>query len=345
LQQTLNFGNGATGANAIISLTDTGLGGVALPIMTLHNSDTGTGSAALKFQKNSFTNGTAIGEISFQAKTNEAGNPVKEYARISGTIRNNASSNVDGSVAISGRVNDVLTEFARFNGVDGENNFFLPLDMNGNRINNSTGALQMLSGTGLLTITGGSTNANGTLITASNATANGAIEINGSGYNNGSVNIRTSGTGSLTLVANGGLGTGNIFIIQNGTQNQTSIQMGVNINAFWSNVFALSPSFSKLGCYSAAPHRMRALGYSTSDQSNTTFIAGPYFGRATLVSGTVTVANASIGANDLIFLTPLAGTNAGLLDVSTIAGVSFTITSANPLDSRFVNYMIVINTI
>ena len=161
LQQTLDLGNGATGANAKISLTDTGLGGVALPIMTLYNSDTGTGSSAIKLQKNSSTNGTAIGEISFQAKTAEVGNPVKEYARIAGTIRNNASANVDGSIAISGRVNDVLTEFARFNGADSENNFFLPLDMNGQDIKTSSGNMTISTasstGTGRITITPKST--------------------------------------------------------------------------------------------------------------------------------------------------------------------------------------------
>jgi len=125
--------------------------------MTLYNSDTGTGSSALKFQKNSSTNGNAIGEISFQAKTAEVGNPVKEYGRISGTIRNNAALNVDGSIAISGRVNDVLTEFARFNGADNENNFFLPLDMNGQSIKSSSGNLDISTtsstGTGNIIIT------------------------------------------------------------------------------------------------------------------------------------------------------------------------------------------------
>jgi hypothetical protein len=230
-------------------------------------------------------------------------------------------------------------------------NLFKELDMNGNRINNSTGALQMLSGTGLLTITGGSTTANGTLITASNATANGAIEINASGTGNGGVNIRTSGSGSLSLVASGGIGTGNIFIIQNGTQNQTSIQMGTNLNAYWTNVTGTTATATnaKFGCYSLAPHRMRALGYSTADQltanNSLAGLNGPYFGRATLVAGAVTVANTSIGANDLIFVTPIGGTNAGLLHVTTSAGVSFTITSSNALDTRIVNFMIVINTV
>jgi hypothetical protein len=95
---------------------------------------------------------------------------------------------------------------------------------------------------------------------------------------------------------------------------------------------------------------MKALGYSTADQltanNSLAGLNGPYFGRATLVAGTVTVVNASIGANDLIFLTPIDSTaNDGLLSVTTIPNTSFTIKSSNALDARVVNFMIVINTV
>jgi hypothetical protein len=113
---------------------------------------------------------------------------------------------------------------------------------------------------------------------------------------------------------------------------------------------------------------MKALGYSTGDQVNpvNSFgLTGQYFGRALLGStggtanggtgpgasgptgGTVTVLNPSIGANDLIFLTPIGSTagSDGMLSVQTTASTSFTITSSNALDRRNVNFMIVINTI
>ena len=181
------------------------------------------------------------------------------------------------------------------------------------------------------------------LITTSNATTS-SIQLNNGTL--GRVDINSTGFGGLFISANGGVGTGNIFISQSGTQNQTTIQMGGLNTAFWTNVIAPSPSFNKLGCFSSAGHRMRALGYSTSDQTNTSFgLTGPYFGRATLVGGTVTVANTSIGANDLIFLTPIGNTNEGLLSVTISAGVSFTILSSNAADARVVNFMVVINVI
>jgi hypothetical protein len=222
-------------------------------------------------------------------------------------------------------------------------NVFKPLDMNGN---------QIVTSTCNLTITEGSTTGSGTLITASNGIANGAVEINAAGTGNGGVDIRTTGFGALSLTASGGIGTGNIRIVQNGTNNKTSIIMGSNLNAYWTNVTgtAVPGTNAKFGCYSLAPHRMKALGYSTFDQltanNSLAGLNGPYFGRATLVAGTVTVANASIGANDLIFLTPISSTaNDGMLSVTTTPSTSFTITSSNALDARVVNFMIVINSV
>lgn len=176
-----------------------------------------------------------------------------------------------------------------------------------------------------------------TLVIGNNAGATG-IDMNGQSISNVPI---INNTTNLT--------------IQNGTQNQTSIKMGTNLNAYWTNVTGTAATTvnAKFGCYSVAPHRMKALGYSTADQltanNGLAGLNGPYFGRATLVAGAVTVANASIGANDLIFITPIGGTpsqqlNAGLLHVAISAGVSFTITSSGSLDTRTVNYMIVINT-
>lgn len=65
-------------------------------------------------------------------------------------------------------------------------------------------------------------------------------------------------------------------------------------------------------------------------------------GQATLVAGTVTVANTSVDANSLIFLTvkTSAGT-VGILSYTTVTGTSFTITSASALDTSLVNWWIV----
>lgn len=109
-------------------------GGVANPVLTLDNQDTAAGSTSIVFNKNAFANGTTIGEMSFQAKTAIAGNPVREYARIGTTISNNITGNVDGTIRLSARVNDSLTELFRINGVDNQNECLAQLDMNGNAI-------------------------------------------------------------------------------------------------------------------------------------------------------------------------------------------------------------------
>ena len=46
----------------------------------------------MTFYKNTFVNGSTIGEMSFRAKTAITGNPEREYARIGGTIRSKARS-------------------------------------------------------------------------------------------------------------------------------------------------------------------------------------------------------------------------------------------------------------
>ncbi|MES2287546.1 MAG: hypothetical protein V4547_17765 [Bacteroidota bacterium] len=64
-------------------------------------------------------------------------------------------------------------------------------------------------------------------------------------------------------------------------------------------------------------------------------------GTATLVAGTIAVANTNITANSRVFISPVGNANAGLLDVTTSAGVGFTIRSASPSDVRPVYYWVV----
>jgi hypothetical protein len=67
-----------------------------------------------------------------------------------------------------------------------------------------------------------------------------------------------------------------------------------------------------------------------------------FIGRDILVGGTVTVANTNIGANDKIFLSvELPGGTQGFLSYAINAGVDFTITSTNALDTSTVAYFIV----
>lgn len=67
-------------------------------------------------------------------------------------------------------------------------------------------------------------------------------------------------------------------------------------------------------------------------------------GTATLASGTATVANTSVTANSLIFVTDVDATiaNTGYLAVSAkVVGTSFTVTSSNATDSGTFNWLIV----
>lgn len=126
----------------------------------------------------------------------------------------------------------------------------------------------------------------------------------------------------------------------------TSFGMG-----FSTSGFLLQGSFSstRLTAVTIWPDlSSRNLGDSSA-QWNSVFMNSPFIkggtnrkiGAATLVGGTVTVANTSITTNSRIFLSPVGNTNQGLLDYTISAGASFTIRSAQPLDTRVVHYFIV----
>ena len=68
-----------------------------------------------------------------------------------------------------------------------------------------------------------------------------------------------------------------------------------------------------------------------------------YFGTATLVNGTVTVATTAVTANSVIFLTPQSEVDTpGFVSVTTkTAGVSFVIGSSTATDDSVVGWMIV----
>jgi hypothetical protein len=157
-------------ATANLKLATNNTGGGSNPMLTLNQNDTATGAGSIRMYKNSFANGNAIGEVSFVAKTAIFGNPQREYARIDARIRNNNTSNVDGSIGLSARVNDVLTEIVRINGVDNQTEFLQPIDMNGNAIKTSTGNIT-LDGTT-------APNGSGQIIINPRITSN--LQINGS---------------------------------------------------------------------------------------------------------------------------------------------------------------------
>lgn len=67
-------------------------------------------------------------------------------------------------------------------------------------------------------------------------------------------------------------------------------------------------------------------------------------GTGTLVAGTVTISTTAVTSNSVILLTDTAAslTNVGVLSVSAkSAGTSFTVTSANVLDTSTFNWLII----
>ncbi len=126
---------------AILNMGTTG--GVSNPQLVLNQNNTSSGSANMVFRKNISTNGSAIGEMTFIAKTAISGNPEREYARIGATIRSNTSSNVDGAINFQARINDTLTELMRINGQDAHIEIYQPLDLNDKDIVSSTGNIEL----------------------------------------------------------------------------------------------------------------------------------------------------------------------------------------------------------
>ncbi len=183
----------ATAGRLLIQQTTTG--GGANPMLTLNQNDTATGSATLQFKKNISTNGSAIGEMSFLAKTAISPSfPEREYARIAGTIRNNASGNVDGSLTLQTRINDTLTEIMRINGADSQIEIYQPLDLNDKDIVSSTGDVD-ISANGSTTTGNVNITAKGDCSIVSNG-AGGAINLTSVS----NVNITATGD-NLTLTA------------------------------------------------------------------------------------------------------------------------------------------------
>jgi hypothetical protein len=222
LQQVLNTGNTATGANAKIGLTNTDVGYTSSPQLTLNNSRSDAGASVgvpsieyFKSGRNAVA-GDVIGATFYNAK-NSTGIKT-EFAKIEASVRNTGTSpnNDDGSIGFSGLINGVQTEFFRVNGADSENNMFLPLDMNGQSIKSSSGNLSLSS----------SASTGGGVVVMTSKTQSPSSQYDFS-FLNSATNILshslsagwdffgrviTTSTGNLSLNASSSTGTGQITI-------------------------------------------------------------------------------------------------------------------------------------
>jgi hypothetical protein len=158
LQDVLDAGNSATGANAKISLTDSGAGGLANPQLTLTNSNATINTIpTIELNKTGrkLTAGESVGSISMYGL--DDGTQKTEWGRIQIKAENVASGNEDGTLSIFNAVNGASLEVFNFNGGQNENNTFRPLDMNGNALRSNTGNLVLEAtnsvGTGNINLT------------------------------------------------------------------------------------------------------------------------------------------------------------------------------------------------
>ena len=191
--------------------------------------------------------GDIIGSQNYYA-LNYAGTTT-EFARVEASVRNTGAGNDDGSIAFSGLINGVMTEFFRVNGADSENNMFLPLDMNGQSIKSSSGNLAFSS-------TGSS---GGGVIVMTSKTQSPSSQYDFS-FLNSATNILahslsagwdffgrviTTSTGSLSLNASASSGTGTITLTPKVAgnlifQNLPTAVAGLPSGAVWNNLGVLS---------------------------------------------------------------------------------------------------------
>ena len=141
-----------TTANELLYSNSASAGG-GFPMLSLFQDNTATGSANLRFQKNTTAVNSPLGELAFYGKDATTGNPYREFSRIRTNIRNNtAPTNIDGSIDFLTCVNGSLTELMRINGQNSEIEFYQPIDLNNNDIKTATGDIHLnatgSSGTG-----------------------------------------------------------------------------------------------------------------------------------------------------------------------------------------------------
>ena len=151
------MGNGATGANATITLTNTGLGGTANPALSITKNNATAGfiyEPKIIIGRNVLQN-EELYRMSVLGNTSTLAN--QEFARMEVTSSNVGASNNDGTIDFWASINGTISEVFRMNGADNENNSFRPLDMNGQDIKTSSGNMTISTasstGTGTITIT------------------------------------------------------------------------------------------------------------------------------------------------------------------------------------------------
>ena len=215
LQQTLDLGNGATGANATIALTNTGLGGTANPALSITKNNA---TAGFIYEPKSIIGRNVLQNEELYRMSVLGNTPTlanQEFARIEVTSSNVGTSNNDGTIDFWASVNGTISEVFRMNGADNENNSFRPLDMNGQDIKTSSGNMGISTtsstGTGQITIAP-KTSSNLIIGTTPSGTNRTIVNADGTGIN--LQNVNSGFTGVVSLV-NQVLASSYLLISQN----------------------------------------------------------------------------------------------------------------------------------
>jgi hypothetical protein len=163
----------------------------------------------------------------------------------------------------------------------------------------------------------------GTTGSISAPTVTGTTSVTASGFN--SISITPATTGNAPTIASVG---GNVNV---SLQINTQGSGGINLNAATAVTTGTFNSAGQIGTTTAGA------GLTIKGGTNAKI------GTVTLAAGAATVANTSVTASSVIFLTVQNGTTTtGTVSVGTItAGTSFTIVSSNTSDTTTVAYMIV----
>jgi hypothetical protein len=226
LQSVLTAGNTATGASALIGLTNSGVGYTSNPQLTLNNSNatagntTGVPSVEIYKSGRNVVQNDIISSIFFYAN-NYLGTK-RLFGKIESVITNSSGGGGDdGALDFYTCVNGTSSLVMRLNGADNENNSFRPLDMNGNAVRSSSGSMtietQTSSGSGDLQLQskGGGSFYGGTnlVLGAGNVGGSGIITLDASSVTS---ELRIVGTALQSLTAGGSSST-YLRIVVNGT--------------------------------------------------------------------------------------------------------------------------------
>lgn len=224
LQQVLDAGNVATGANATISLTNSGVGYTTNPTLIINNSNATagntTGVPSIELTK-SGRNGAindVVGSVFFNAL--DGAGVERTFGKIESTITTNtAPSNYDGALDFYSLINGTNNLVFRLNGADNENNSFRPFDLNGNALKTSTGNLNLdatsSTGTGQISLNPKASSnlyVNGDMLMATNNTIylnnNLSLSLVATTIGNGGMNITDTTTSNSVNIDTGGIAVG-----------------------------------------------------------------------------------------------------------------------------------------